>query len=433
MERERRIWSTVLIILLSLWACTESDYEKVLVSLEIKLCCIEVRTKSSDPDEKKISDLNLLIFDENGFLEESKWIEEYESFQNIPLKIDLVRDKKYNIYACANLGFRLSSPTIDEMSEIRCHLAYPDEYREGIPMSGKIEDYILDGDDCVEIELERLMAKISLRMDRGGLSDDIEMDVISVRIGNCPKSARIFGPSKAESRDECFTSGFSRTGQECDVLNINTGNGISGNLSLYMLENMQGAFSHDEISCDEDKVFDKNDIRADKCSYIEIAMDYRSESLHTRDYPLIYRFYLGEDRNNLDIERNCHYRITVIPEDDGLSDDGWRVDKSGLLNNEDSISFEMTPSGYIQGYIGDKIHVRCEYYPPYAEFDIGLEELEYDRDRGIYDFEIDSDGKGVMLTLQSPGTGIIYMSAKEPVNETGMLVIEVNNIKNSTL
>ena len=60
-----------------------------------------------------------------------------------------------------------------------------------------------------------------------------------------------------------------------------------------------------------------------------------------------------------------------------------------------------------------------------------MEELEYDRTRGIYDYNIDSDGKGVTLTLKNPGTGIIYMSAGEPVNETGILVVEVNNIKNT--
>ena len=90
----------------------------------------------------------------------------------------------------------------------------------------------------------------------------------------------------------------------------------------------------------------------------------------------------------------------------------------------------MSPSGFIQGNPGDVIHVRCEYHPDVAPFDIGMEELEYDSSRGIYDYVIDEDAKGVRITLKSPGTGILYMSAGEPVNETGMLVVEVNNIKN---
>jgi hypothetical protein len=55
-----------------------------------------------------------------------------------------------------------------------------------------------------------------------------------------------------------------------------------------------------------------------------------------------------------------------------------------------------------------------------------MEELEYDNSRGIYDYNIDPDGKGVTLVLESQGTGILYMTAGDPINETGMLVIEVN-------
>ena len=64
--------------------------------------------------------------------------------------------------------------------------------------------------------------------------------------------------------------------------------------------------------------------------------------------------------------------------------------------------------------------------PEDAEFDIGLEELEEDKARGIYDYRLDDDGKGLTLTMKSPGMGIIYMSAGEPINEAGILVIEVN-------
>ena len=131
------------------------------------------------------------------------------------------------------------------------------------------------------------------------------------------------------------------------------------------------------------------------------------------------------------MERNCHYHITVIPEDDGLSDEGWRVDKSGLEPCSDGTFFSMSPSGYIQTDIGDTLHVRCSFHPLDTDFEIGREELEFDKSRGIYDYEIDPDGRGVCLYLKAPGTGIIYMSAGAPVNQSGMLVVEVNNIKNS--
>ncbi len=45
---------------------------------------------------------------------------------------------------------------------------------------------------------------------------------------------------------------------------------------------------------------------------------------------LIYRFYLGENRNNFDVRRNTWYRITVQPTGDGLSEESWRVDQGGM-------------------------------------------------------------------------------------------------------
>ena len=90
----------------------------------------------------------------------------------------------------------------------------------------------------------------------------------------------------------------------------------------------------------------------------------------------------------------------------------------------------MVPSGYMQGNIGDTVSVRCNFHPSDAGFDIGLEELEYDKERGIYDYIVDEDGRGVTLILRSQGRGILYMSAGTPINETGMLVIEVNKPKN---
>ena len=161
-------------------------------------------------------------------------------------------------------------------------------------------------------------------------SEGVNMDVISVQIGNCPKKTSIYKSNRIASEDECFSLGFSHRGQECSGLNTIKGIGLSQEVSVYMLENMQGAFNQDGIGDDNDKVLDSLDPRSKTCSYIELDMDYSSPLWQSGSTPLKYRFYLGEDKNNLDIERNCHYNITVCPEDDGLSDDGWRIDKNGL-------------------------------------------------------------------------------------------------------
>lgn len=434
MGRERRIWCPLLICICTAIGCTGNDDPRDYADVVIQLSGSGYLTRAYDPDENQVNDINLMIFDSNDMLVEHIWLENAEPDSNnrIMLQSRLLKNKEYSLYACANIGGKLDADSVADIETFRFHLVYPDDYREGMPMAGIVESFIVSGEEnTIHIPLERLMAKISLRIDRGGLSEGVSMNVISVSIGNCPKSSLVFQENHIVDEDQCFSLGFTRTDLECSMLNRNIGMGKSGAVSLYMLENMQGRFSPGEIHQDKDKVLPENDIRRETCSYIEMRMDYQSPDYISKDNPLIYRFYLGESRNDLNIERNCHYNITVIPEDDGLSDDSWRVDKSGLGEMNGDTFFSMEPSGYIQGDIGDKIHVRCNFYPADTPFDIGLEELEYDRSRGIYDYQTDTDGRGVTLTLKAPGTGILYMSAGSPVNESGMLVVEVNNIKNN--
>ena len=420
-----------------LYSCSTEvrPYEEAWQDIQITISLGENSVRGADPDENLLSDLTVMIFDEDGYLEGRREFDRNHLFdsEKIIFSTPLLKGKKYSVYACANIGRKINAESFQKLMEERCHLVYPDEYREGIPMAGMAEGVYIDSStDEIKVPLKRLMAKISLRIDRGGLSDDVRMDAVSVKVGNCPKSALMFRNSSVEDREDCFNVGFRRDESECSILNRNVGNGISGSVSLYMLENMQGAFSQEHIADDSDKTFDKQDKRSETCSYIEMHFDYRSPVQHSTS-PLIYRFYLGSDRNNLDVERNCHYHITVIPEDDGLSDDGWRVDKSGLSSIDQETYFEMNPSGYLQANVGDIIHVSCRFKPEYAPFDIGIEELEFDKERGIYDYETDDDGHGVTLRLKSPGTGLLYMSAGPPINEAGMLVIEVQNIKNDIL
>lgn len=434
MGGERRIWSKILTCACScaciICSCSEETEPQKLAEVQLSISGTDFMTRAADPDEDAVRDLNIYIFDSRGIIEEQIWIPEVMDSRSASCSATLLQGKEYSFYACANLGRRHEISSVSGLEDLKCHLAYPDDYREGMPMAGKAEGIRIDkGQTEVRIALERLMAKISITMDRGGLSKDVSMNVTHIRIGNCPKTASVFKANRVTDHDECFSLGFSRNEVECSILNRNAGNGTSGTLSLYMLENMQGDLGN--ITSDSQKVFSEYDVRREICSYIEIWMDYRSPSHASGDTPLKYRFYLGEDRSNLDIERNCHYRITVIPEDDGLSDDSWRVDKSGLEPCADGTFFNMSPSGYIQADIGDTLHVRCSFHPSDTDFEIGREELEFDRSRGIYDYEIDPDGRGVCLYLKAPGTGIIYMSAGAPVNQSGMLVVEVNNIKNS--
>lgn len=427
MGRERRIFCHILTVT-SIIILTAASCQPLLLPIqdgkEAKVTIVfntgEMQSKALDPDETLISDISLLVFDTDGNAEECTWL----PYAGHETTISLIPGNTYSICACANFGYQVYADHIDELKEVTYYIAYPDEYREGMPMFASLGEFTAGESDRIMLNFERLMAKICLKMDRSRLSEGVSMNVIAARIGNCPKSVNVCGPSRVSDHDQCFTTGFSRGEFEIAPLNVMNPNKISGEVALYMLENMQGNIVP-ALSSDQEKVFSPEDPRYGTCSYIELELEYMSDSKYSSAKNLKYRFYLGDGRNNLDVERNCKYSIGVRPEDDGLSGDGWRVDKSGILDRG-PISFAAYPSKYIRGDIGDQIHIWCEVSPYGTPFDVGLDYMEDDKANGIYDYVVDEDGHGATLTLTGPGTGLIYMEAGDPVNEGAMFFIEVN-------
>lgn len=421
MERERQLQHTFLafiiitvLCLLGVSGCTVPD-EGLRTPVDIILSAQTTATKALDPDENAIKDVNLFLFTSDGFLERAEY------FSGTNCSLPLVGGRVYDIYVCANFGYKLKIKTLEELRALEFHLAYPDDYSTGMPMCGTAEGVVAGEGRSVRIRLRRLMASIALSIDRSRLSENVVMNIRSITVGNCPKRCRVFSPSKAESHGECFNIGFRRDSYECDALNHALQNGRSGELKLYMLENLQGRLPT-EISSDSEKTFRQDELLSEVCSYIEMEVDYSSPRYFSRNGFLKYRFYLGESRQDLNVERNCAYHITVTPEGDGLGEDSWRVDKTSL---SDEVSFSMEPEGYIEVGMGEVLHVGCKFTPPGARFDIGLEELEEDRKRGIYDYVIDEDGHGVTLTIKGYGTGMLYMEAGSPVDRSGLLYIHV--------
>ncbi len=317
--------------------CGLLDMEGAKTEATLHLSYDSSMTRSADPDETMISDVNIFIFNKEGLLEERMYLESRQLFpgtNGISCRIRIGENLGYSVFACANLRYELKDiTTIESLESHRYHMAYPDEYSKGMAMTGYIKDIGDIPDGHLELPLARMMSRISLRIDRNRLSSGVKFIVSSVKIGNCPRSATLFGPSHTLGRHDVFSSGFSKSNAQVNPLNRESSPGISEEVSVYMLENMHGDLLEGTPD-DENKVLDDSDVFAGICSYIEIRAEYDSPDYHSKpgEY-LIYRFYLGEDRDNFDVERNCHYHFTIMPEDTGLIEDSWRVDKKGLTKH----------------------------------------------------------------------------------------------------
>lgn len=419
MERNRWLHCKVLMLIwvhITLSSCIYDSMEKT-ITIRTDISVMDTKGYTED----RINDVSLIVFDQDGLADRCLYSEE----GNCTFEINLISGRRYFFHAFVNFGYHVFADHIDEVKELTFHLNKADKILESAPMYGHTEGITASEDMTVIVSLKRMASQILVDIDRSRLSDDVLMEVTGIRIGNSPRQVRVTEKSKVNKTSECFEYGHSLSSDDIMPLNTEDSNGISGTVCLTMLENMQGDIVDRPIKEDSDKIFDHHDERCKLCSYLEIDLNYLSQSHFNADGPLRYRLYLGDGKDNLDIERNCIYNIRLCPEDNGISEDSWRVDKTHIHEFGPS-KFQYFPESYIQGDIGDTLHLWCEFYPPHTPLDIGLEELEYDKSQGIYDYIIDEDGHGVRLILTGPGTGIVYMEAGEPINDAAMWIIEVN-------
>ena len=384
-----------------------------------------IPTRSSLPDDRLVSDINLLIYNAEGLLEERRFLTSRQfSVQDgtIPLKTTLLTDVAYDIFVAANLGYALPALSREAVESYRYYMAYPDEYSRGIPMSARLDGYVCGDETEVRIPLVRTMARIDLVLDRTGLRSDVTFQVTSVTIGNGPSSVLLFGDSRAESATQVFSGGFILDGKQVQALNIDQSPGVSGTVSLYLPENLQG----DLLDTDDEteKQFSEGPYGR-VCSYIEIRGSYHSDTWHTRaGEPLIYRFYLGDGPGNFDVFRNTACRVTVHLQGSGLEEDGWRVDKSRLIQET---RFDLHPAAYNECRSGDDFHLWCDVSPPGTPFEI--EPVAWDDDdrvHDLYSYEIDRDGHGLTIHTRKGGSVMVYFKAGPPVNRDTLALLVID-------
>ena len=415
------------VLLLSLViGCNSWDREtgRVGTALVLDVRC-GMPTRSSLPDDRLVSDINLLIYNGEGLLEERRYLTARQlTVQDgtISLKTSLLSGAAYDVFVAANLGYALPALSREAVETYRYYLAYPDEYSRGMPMSARLDGFVPDGETEVRIPLVRTMARIDLVLDRTKLDSDVTFLVTSVVIGNGPSSVLLFADSKAEGATQVFKGGFSLDGRQVQALNVDEAPGVSGAVSLYLPENLQGDLL--DPGDETGKYFSEGPY-GQVCSYLEIRGSYHSDTWHTRaGEPLVYRFYLGDGPGNFDVFRNTACRVTVHLEGTGLDEDGWRVDKSRLIPET---RFDLHPAAYNECRSGDDFHLWCDVSPPDTYFEI--EPVAWDDDdrvHDLYSFDIDKDGHGLTIHTHKGGSVMVYFKAGPPVNRDTLALLVID-------
>lgn len=123
------------------------------------------------------------------------------------------------------------------------------------------------------------------------------------------------------------------------------------------------------------------------------------------------------------ISRNIKYSYSITVTKKGSTDPDVLVSPDEVVEQG---WIKLHPGNLVTGTNGEKVHIWCEVYPEGTSLDICREDLDFDVERGIYDYEMDPDGYGVTLTLKENGTGMFTIDAGPPVNDGFLVIVMVN-------
>ncbi len=322
-----------------------------------------------------------------------------------------ISSETVDFYIVGNYGAAIDMDTVGELQSLKYNSSLPGSGSPGNNvMYGKSEDY--DGDKhshntavdphqggrTLKVELKRLAAMITVKIDGSGLSDYVEITPLKISLHNVPSWSYVAKPNNiyAEAANGdwiddgewidvgaqvggtlgTFASGESPMGHPVSTTfgwhytdagiggseaNPNFAYGGSTNVpALFMLENIHGDnFGDADV---DDKGYGKRPAgvannkvaiwaasETNHCSYLEVEAEYleyngSGSSNVVRGGTITYRVFLGEDvARSFDVKRNSYYRYTLMLSGTGVgeNDASWRMDKklstSSLLDESEFI------------------------------------------------------------------------------------------------
>ena len=283
---------------------------------------------STDAFEKKITDVTVLAYTSAGTLETAEYYSSTGTFT-----ISLSRETGHTLYLLVNMGdLRGSAPDAESgVGGVSWTIpSYSSISSKGIPMAGK--KTISAGATTASINVRRLMAKLLLTVDHGGMAsggDDRAFRNGTVRLRSAARILRPFasGGSRAQAASELFAG-------DTDWADL-SGNAFatpSETVVLYVPENRQGTLLGQGAGT-LDKSLSNTALSGQGASALCTWLEFKGTKVGAKDGvdgALTYRFFPGADpARNFDLEGGKRYDITLVLTWDGMFIDGnWMVERS---------------------------------------------------------------------------------------------------------
>ena len=347
---------------------TELPDCEVALSVEGETPSAETRSvlPATDAFEKKISDVTVMAYTAAGTLETAEYFSSTGTFT-----ISLSKATAHTLYLFVNMGdLRGAAPNAESgIAGVSYSVpSYSSVSTKGIPMAGK--KTISAGATSATVNVRRLMAKLLLTVDHGGMASGGDEQAFrngTVRLRGAARILRPFasGGSRAQSTSELFTG-------DTDYADL-SGNAFatpSETAVLYVPENCQGTLLGTGAG-QLDKSWSNTEFNsqggAARCTWLEFS----GTKVGTKDGvsgSITYRFYPGADpTRNFDLEGGKRYDITLVLTWDGMFINGnWMVERSDDWSDSRKIQVSERSDGGWADEIRLSLPPGVQDYPYYV-------------------------------------------------------------------
>ena len=298
----KKLIYTVICMMLFCCACSDADIElnpakQAKQQLAMTFRCGAMSPTRAATNDTRIDDINLYLFPVNGGQARHVYIAPVR-----PVVLELPKGG-YMLYAIANLGHDAGERTQDFVRSLRVEREPAALADAPFPMSAQ-QAVTVSGDMQIAVSLIRAVAKVNFSYT---VAADFakSFHVKSVQFRSAPRSAALFGSSRAENSETV-----------ADMPPVET-SATAYAATCYLLENRQGEVAG--IGSQQQK----DQTRApEHATYIAIA----GEADGTQ---VVYRIYLGENNTtDFNVGRNRVYNIDARIL--GLNTVDWRVSTAEL-------------------------------------------------------------------------------------------------------
>lgn len=314
--------------------------EETPVRLRLLLEERAVNKAAPEVNETAVSDLNVFLYNKEDRLA-------YFCYTENPggeVVLEIVPGQKYSVYAIANCGDLTGSTDISTRHGVESlaweiGAAMETVNASGaVPMSGFIEETLIEKGGTLSLRLTRLLAKFRIIMDISALDPEVSIfEVERIRLMNMNRKVGYFKESRATTPDDIITDGITLEGEELNSV-FTTG------VDLYLPENVQGELLPENT---DEKTHIPPEFYRNLCTYVEFHVKLRNRE-HYNDR-MIYRYYLHDGSpDNFDVRRNTMYTCRTVFTGTGINDADSRIDASSMKDLVTSISVSPSSRKFIK-------------------------------------------------------------------------------------